>query len=173
MRFTVKPRSWDQLQADAVANGLMDAARTMAEAKSPPRPLNVGAVLDLGELCYFHWRGRSYGVPPLPWKKGAELMDAYLELKGLGESITKENADAYYGALKRVARILWKCTRPATRWRRLRKRLRLLGNPFMKASEGELGDLALFYLGRRMSGQRIQAAGRRGPAPRMTPSPMT
>lgn len=119
----------------------------------PPRPVNVRQVLDIGTLVYFQWRGRSFGVPPMPWKQGAQLMDVYLLAQSLGETINSQNAERYYAALQEMARIMWKCTRPVGMFRRLLKRLRILGNPYRKASEKELAELAVFFLGCRMREQ--------------------
>ncbi len=124
-------------------------AQAMAEGPQP-RPLNVQAVLDLGALSYFHWRGRSYGVPPMPWKMGARLMDAYLEAKALGNDMTREVLPIYYGALHRMAGIIWRSTRPTGRIARVIHWLHLSRNPFRKATEAEMAELAIFYLGRRM-----------------------
>lgn len=149
--FSFRPRSMDELRALAVENGLMDAARSMAEG-AQPRPLNVRQVLDLGALVYFQWRGRSYGVPPLPWKAGAELLDSFLEAQNLGEQISAEASPRYFAALQRMSRIMWRETRPVGIFRRLLKRLRLLRNPYRLASEREIADLAIFFLGCRTRG---------------------
>lgn len=149
LRF--KPWTMDQLREQAAAKRQdMDATRAMAEGP-PPRPLNVREILDLGALIYFTWRGRTYGVPPLPWKAGAALLDAYLEARNAGESLTRETAAQYYGALGRMAGIMWRSTRSVGRLRRMARRLRLIQNPYRKATEKELADLALFFLGRRMT----------------------
>ena len=138
----------DELRAIAIENGMMDPARSMAEGVAP-RPVNVREILDLGALVFFRWRGRSYGVPPLPWKAGAALLDAFLEAQNLGERITEENADRYYRALRTMSRIMWRHTRPVGFTRRALKRLRVLRNPYTQASEREIADLAVFFLGCR------------------------
>lgn len=116
----------------------------------PPRPQNVQQVLDLGSLVYFRWRGRTYGVPPLPWKDGAALLDAYLEAQNLGERITRKNALEYYKTLERMSHIMWRCSRPVGLVRRFLKKVKALRNPYLKASESEIGELAVFFLGCRM-----------------------
>lgn len=146
--FKFRPRSMDELRAQAIENGMMDPARMMAEGVQP-RPVNVREVLDLGALVFFRWRGRSYGVPPLPWKEGAALLDAFLEAQNLGESITEEAAPRYYRTLRTMSRIMWRNTRPVGFLRRALKRLRILRNPYAQASEREIGDLAVFFLGCR------------------------
>ncbi len=152
----------------AVAKG-GPPAQVMAEGPQP-RPLNVQAVLDLGALIYFHWRGRSYGVPPMPWKAGARLMDVYLEARSFGDDMTREVLPVYYGALGRMADIIWRSTRPTGRIARVIHKLRLSRNPFTKATEAELAELALFYLGRRMKTSGITIGTR---TPSMSPSPTT
>lgn len=119
-----------------------------AQAKQPPppRPRNVRAILDLGTLTYFTFRGRMYGVPPLPWRQGQLLMDAYLELRGFGEEITEKNHKQYYACIARMAKIIWKNTRMVGRFMRTMKKLRLLRNPFERANDNELLEVAVFYL---------------------------
>lgn len=115
----------------------------------PPRPSNVRAVLDLGNMVYFEFRGRAYGVPPLPWKEGERLLDLYLTVRELGEEITKDTQAAYYKAMRGLSKVMWRNCRPCgPRWRWAR-RLGLLANPFKVANERELADVAVFFLGLR------------------------
>lgn len=150
MKFSVKPRSWEELQEQAVENGLMDSARSMAESRVQPRPVNVQQVLDLGGIVFFHWRGRSFGVPPLPWKAGAQLLDAFLTAQNLGPSIGPESAPSYYRACQKMAALMWRNCRPTGMLPRAIKALGLARNPFRNASERELADLTVFFLGCRM-----------------------
>lgn len=127
-------------------------AEEEAEPKEPaPRPLNLRAVLDLGNLVFFNFRGRAYGVPPLPWREGEALLDAKLEMARAGYFITDESRAGYYGGLRRIAQILWRNTRPVGRIRRLRKRLGLLPNELLDATDVQLVQLADFYSARRMT----------------------
>jgi len=142
------------------------ASPAQAMAESPrPRPNNVRAILDLGTLIYFQWRGRSFGVPPVPWKKGAQLLDAYLDARSYGETLTKDTSQGYYAALGRMSKIMWQCSRPVGRVLRFFRLIRLYRNPYRNATEGELAELAVFFLGRRMSatGVRVPAV----PDPRL------
>lgn len=127
------------------------AAERQARAKQPPapRPSNVRAVLDLGTLTYFTFRGRMYGVPPLPWREGEALLDAYLELQAFGEQITTKNSKAYYTCIGRLCKVIWKNTRTVGRLQRVMRGLRLFSNPFERANDSELLEIAVFYLGRR------------------------
>jgi hypothetical protein len=90
-----------------------------------------------------------YGVPPLPWREGERLLDAYLELQGFGEQLTKKNLRQYYACINRLSKIIWANTRMVGRVWRLAKRVRLLRNPFERANDNELLEVALFYLGLR------------------------
>lgn len=154
--FNFKPFTMDQLEEAAAAKAQHLSTEPLSTTP-PARPFNVQAILDLGALIFFHWRGRTYGVPPLPWKRGAALMDAYLDAQSYGTPLTKESAPHYYAALARMSREIWHCTRPTGWWRRALRRLHILSNPFREATEAELAELALFYLGLRMTthGTRI------------------
>lgn len=121
-------------------------------AKPPPRPLNLRHILDLGNVVYFTFRGRSYGVPPLPWRTGEELLDAWLQLREMGQLDERSKVQPYYKAMRRLQDLLWKSCRPVGKLRRLLDWLHLHRNPFRKATEGEIAELAVFLLGRRMSG---------------------
>lgn len=138
---------------------------TPASEQPPPRPNNLGAILDLGTMVYFQFRGRSYGVPPLPWREGEKLLDAWLELRSYGEHVDRDNLDGYYGALRRISRLLWRNCRPPGRLPKLLKALGLKPNPFIQANETELAELALFFLGRRTT---RTGSLRTTPAPRQT-----
>jgi hypothetical protein len=117
----------------------------------PPRPSNVRAVLDLGTLTYFTFRGRMYGVPPLPWQEGERLLDAWLELRNLGETVDRVNVHSYYRCLGRLSAIIWRNTRMVGRLPRLLKWLRIWRNQFDQANDAELAEVAVFYLARRTS----------------------
>lgn len=138
--------------------------RELPPAKPPPPPRNVRAILDLGNMTYFEFKGRAYGVPPLPWKEGERLLALRLQIGGLGEQLSDESLPIYYAAMKKMARIMWRNTRPKGRWLRFLKRVRLF-DPFSVASETEIGDLAVFFLGLRT---RSTASFRRG-----VPGPLT
>jgi len=116
-----------------------------------PRPLNLDAVLDLGNTCYFLFRGRAYGVPPLPWRAGELLLDAKLEAMSIGRLVDREELPRYYASLRQLSRILWRHTRCVGRVRRLAHRLGIMRNPYRNASDQQLVELVDFFLGRRMS----------------------
>lgn len=131
---------WTTFRAESVAGS--------AEGP-PPRSQNVRAILDLGELIFFTFRGRGYGVPPLPWKEGERLLDVWLQIRAFGDEIDEEKVDDYFSALRRLARILWRNTRPPGPWLRLLKLLGILRNPYLRANERELAEAAVFFLGLR------------------------
>ena len=127
---------------------------------APPRPQNVRAILDLGNMIYFEFRGRAYGVPPLPWREGERLLDDWLLLRGLGDTVERAKLSQYFGSLRRMAKVMWRNTRPIGHVLRLAKALRILRNPFLDASESEIAELAVFFLGLRT---RSTASFRAGP----------
>ena len=56
-----------QLKQPAEMEASHRAARRARPAAQPsPRPRNVEPVLSIGEMTFFQFRGRAYGVPPLP-----------------------------------------------------------------------------------------------------------
>lgn len=141
----------------------MVAAHRRASRPRPsaggPRPSararNVEPILAIGNTEFVHFRGRAYGVPPLPWKAGEKLNDAHVAAIEAME-ILKDNAkdrDAiadYYRAIGKMPAILWRNCRPTGKFRRLLHRLRLLRNVFDDASDGELLEYSDFFLARRM-----------------------
>lgn len=127
---------------------------------APPGARNVATVLTLDGVEYFQFRGRAYRLPPIAWRDGEELLFAYtaaLEAARRMESAARdrEPADAaklsdFYRSLEAVARILWRLSTPASRTRRVLRRLGLARNPFAAATERELLELADFFCARRM-----------------------
>lgn len=116
---------------------------------SGPAPLNTQAVLDLGNLVFFTFRGRAYGIPPLGWREGMRLTLLWTEALRYPTPLTPESAPSYYAVVEQLPPLLWSLVRPVGRIRRALKRFRLLRNPFFAASEGELVELAAFFLTRR------------------------
>lgn len=114
------------------------------------RPANVDVVLDLGNETFFHFRGRAYGVPPLPWREGQKLLSVWLDITSAGDTLTNETAPKYYAALRKIPALLWRNCRPAGRGLRFCRALGLMRNPFHTATERELVEYANFFLLRRM-----------------------
>ena len=126
------------------------APPTAASAGPLPRALNLDHVMDLGNSIFFLFRGRAYGIPPLAWREGERILDTWLEAKTYGASLERKNLPAYYACFKKLQRLLWKNCKPTGPVRRLLNRLHLHRNPFRLATEGEIAELAVFMLGRRM-----------------------
>lgn len=129
--------------------------RPAASAATAPRSRNVQSVLSLGSMEWFHFRGRAYGVPPLPWKTGERMLEAHLNaLENVSlladEPFNREARAEYYVALRELTRLLWKSCRPAGPFARLARALGLLRNPFASASDAEVLEHADFFLARRM-----------------------
>lgn len=140
--------------------------RPAGSAATTPRSRNVQSVLSLGSMEWFHFRGRAYGVPPLPWKAGERLLEAHLtalERVSLlaDEPFNREARAEYYVALRTITRLLWENCQPTGLLFRNLKRtpwLRyLLRNPFASASDAEILEHADFFLARRMkSGAQLR-----------------
>ena len=127
-----------------------DAPPTPPSSGPLPRALNLDHVMDLGNSIFFIFRGRAYGIPPLAWKKGEKILDTWLEAKNLGAIDSRDKIRPYFRAIRELQRLLWKNCRPTGPMRRLLYRLHLHRNPFRRATEGEIAELAVFTLGRRM-----------------------
>lgn len=115
---------------------------------------NLQPILELGETTFFQFRGRAYGVPPLPWQAGQRLLDAYLRAVTAAAALALAPTDtgqrsAYYAALAELPPLLWRHTAMPGRLWRLAQRLGLLKNPFAGASEADLLSIADFFLQRR------------------------
>ena len=130
-----------------------------------PRAMNLDHVMDLGNSIFFIFRGRAYGIPPLAWREGERILDTWLEAKTFGASLERKNLPAYYACFKKLQRLLWKNCKPTGPLRRLLYRLHLHRNPFRRATEGEIAELAVFMLGRRMRSSEP-------PGPMVTPDPL-
>lgn len=144
-----------------------------------PRQANVQPVLALGNVEFVHFRGRAYGVPPVPLQKGKALLECYLEANGARVEMARAARDgerdqeaeaAYFAAMARLPALLWDLTIDARRWLRWARRFGLRRNPFREATEGELLDLAHFFYWRRTksrdSFRPMTAAAARGTSSR-------
>ncbi len=139
------PRDEMMARQEKVARRLSSARAAVSKV-----PFNLGAVLDMGEVTFANFRGRAYGVPPLPWQEGQRLQAAYLELSQFKGVLTKTTAQKYYGAMAKLPSLMWRNCYPVARWRRVLKFLRVLPNPFLMFNEEELVEASLFFLARRM-----------------------
>lgn len=126
------------------------AYREARKIVAPPRPRhNFQPAMEFGDITYRVFRGRAYGVPPLPWKRGEKLLKTWLDLEAISSPIKQNNLSQYYRLIGRLADLVWKSVTPVRPDLRLAWRLGLLRNPFRKATEGEIVEFALFLLGRR------------------------
>jgi hypothetical protein len=135
------------------ANHAEYRARRAMPAPTETRLANVQAVLELDATTYVLFRGRAYGVPPVGWRAGQQILSLRLEAtRAAGDGhLTPETIPGYFKALGELGRVLWRHTRPTGRFRRLLKRLGLLRNPFLDGTEAELVALTDFFLQRRMT----------------------
>lgn len=143
----------EMLRRHAAAGRKRTASAAASPVQAPVR--NVEPILSLGDVEYFHFRGRAFGVPPLPWKVGqriAELQARTLNaVNRLSSAPLDEKTRAdYYLALAQVPPLLWANCRPTGKWRRFLRSLRLARNPFDGATDRELLELLDFFSSRRM-----------------------
>lgn len=142
----------------------MSRARHREASSAPIR--NVEPVLSLGEMTYLHFRGRAYGVPPLPWKSGQRMLQVYqTAIANANILATRGDKTAetdYFKALAVLQTLLWRHCRPVGLGWRLLRLLRLHRNPFRNATEKEILDHTDFFLQLRM-----KSNVRSSPEPRM------
>jgi len=139
----------DRAQMDA---NHLKRRRALAPARAPSHRIrNVGPVLDLGNTVFFTFRGRAFGVPPVPYQVGRAISAIWTEAVALGAVISEDKTPRYYELIASLPPLIWANSYPVGRWRRLRRRLGLFRNPFRKATEAELVDLAGFFRSRRMT----------------------
>lgn len=133
--------------------GQMAAAHTTARATERPRPptqiRNARMVLDFGSTLFFSFQGRAYGIPPLPYKVGQQLMLLTSTAAAFG-TLTPETMPQYDALIRQLPALLWRQTRVVGRVRQGLRRMGLLRNPFLRATEKELVDLATFFQTSRM-----------------------
>ena len=126
-------------------------AKRKLPAPEGTRLANLEAVLSLDATSFVLFRGRAFGVPPVGWRTGQEILAQRLaasDAAGDGR-LTADNAPTYYAALAELARLLWRHIRPVGLPRRILKRLGALRNPFQDGTEAELVALTDFFLQRR------------------------
>lgn len=125
--------------------------KTPAPAPVGSRPLNVREVLDLGNVVYFTFQGRAYGIPPLGWRAGQRLLLLWTEALSFPSPLTRESAPEYFKLIGQLPGLLWAHCHPTGKLRRFLRAVGCLRNPFKRATEAELVELAAFFLGRRSS----------------------
>lgn len=119
---------------------------------------NLDTLLDMGDTTYVMFRGMPYGVPPVGWPLGLELMSLRQSAAAaaVNGQLTRETTGTYRTVLARMATLLWghmapvAPSRTGTWFLRWRKRWRLMRNPMQGATELDLVVLCDFCLRRRM-----------------------
>jgi len=149
--FTRVPRATMD-KRHAAARRLSGNGKMAATVKKPgPQVKNTQYVLDLGNLKYFTFRGRAYGVPPVPYKEGLELATLQSQVETFVGQMSQETIPDYLKLLRTIHARLWDlCVVTGPIQRKLRA-WGLLRNPFRKCTEAELGELLGFFLTRRMT----------------------
>jgi hypothetical protein len=153
------------MQAAPTSTAAMAARHRVAHARAArsrpaPAPMrrNLQPVLTLGDEEFILFRGRAYGVPPVPLKEGEELLEAYLAAlhaaramatAALEQNDAPELRAAYFGAMRRIPALLWALTREPRPILRLLRAWGLRRNPYLDATEAELLELAGFFYARR------------------------
>ena len=155
------------MHAEPLQRHEMDERHRRARAKrapggisAPPGPArkNLSTILALGDEEFIQFRGRAYGVPPIPLKAGEQLLDSYLAATAAARklalaAIAREPDEAaradYFAALRALQRQLWALSREPSRWRRWLRRFGLRPNPYRVATEAELLEMAHFFYRRR------------------------
>jgi hypothetical protein len=134
----------------------MDAAHARARATKKiktaesTRPWNVDVVLDLGNAVFFHFRGRAYGVPPLPWRQGQRMLSLYTAGLQYKSPLSPDDAPKYFRIINQLAKLLWKNCYPTSLPLRVLRWFGLMPNPFRLATEQEIAEHTNFFLARRM-----------------------
>lgn len=141
----LKPLSPEQM----AANHQAASRRRPAGTRAPFVLRNMGPALELGDLVYFTFRGRAYGIPPLPWRAGQRLQALWVEAMDLPTPLTPSTQPKYQAIIAQLPGLLWKHCRPVGLVLRALRILGLLRNPFEGASEQELVEAAAFFLKRR------------------------
>jgi hypothetical protein len=115
----------------------------------PIAPLSGILGFQLGPDSFFAHHGRAYRTSALDLKDRTALRELCISL--LNTRPDRLPAD-YPLQLAQLRRRLERHVRPAGKWKRLRavlRRLRLLPNPFARATEKELLGISIFVLGER------------------------
>lgn len=122
------------------------------EAKAPRIPRqNLEPVLALGNVEYHTFRGRPFGIAPVPYLDGARLSALWIECSELGNVLTGSTVDRYREIIDELATLLWRLTVTVGPFKRLLRRLGLLRNPYRAATEREILELAGKFNARRFS----------------------
>lgn len=152
--IVIRPTQPEEMLRRHQAAGRKRATSAAVASPVHPQPRNVEPILSLGDTDYVLFRGRAYGVPPLPWKAGERMADLQARLHLAiatmkGNPLDEETRAGYYAALAKVPPLLWAHSRPTGKWRRFLRALGLHRNPFDGATDRELLELLDFFSSRR------------------------
>lgn len=131
----------------------------------PLRALNLEHVMDLGNTIFFTFRGRAFGIPPLAWREGEKIFDVWQEARGLTDLADSDQRRAYFRCIARLQKLVWANCKPVGPVRRWLRFFHLHRNPFRRATEGEIAELAVFILGRRTKSSGRASATQPAPEP--------
>lgn len=112
----------------------------------PPRPqriVNTGPALGLQLPEFVEFAAVLYAVPPVPWEAGQELLELKQRLEDAEGGSHHERA-----VLRRLVKVYGSLVHPRGRLRRAF--WWITRNPFRYASDGEIGQLLVFFSGCRM-----------------------
>jgi hypothetical protein len=135
------------------------ARRSASPVPLRPRARNLEAIFALDQATFFAFRGRPFGVPPLPWQVGEKLLDLFTRAGDAAARMARGAADGradrdamreYFDAVSALPPIIWANSYPASRPLRFLRRLGLMRNPFATATDREIMEIADFFLSRRM-----------------------
>lgn len=152
--IVIRPKQPSEIaEAHRRADRRKRSATSEASTVAPTK--NVEVVLETGNATYIHFRGRAFGVPPLPWKVGQRLTMLQARLQRAMEAVARKPLDdslraEYYSALAQIPPILWANSRPTGKLARLTHFIGLHANPFAHATDRELLELTDFFCSCRM-----------------------
>jgi hypothetical protein len=129
-------------------------ARKELEARAPKvsqQPRNLPPVLALGNIEYHVFRGRPFGIAPVPYQEGTKLASLWIEAGELGNVLTGSTVVRYREIIDELATLLWELTRTVGPFKRLLRRLDLLRNPYRQATEREILELVGKFHARRFT----------------------
>ena len=109
-----------------------------------PTVVDMELLLSLTQARRLPWRGREYGVPPVPWRKATDLLAVAEGLAALAQG----KGEDQLGAFRRLARQFEQAAKAVVVPEgRVRRALwRWWPNPFRSATHEEIGWLLGFFL---------------------------
>jgi hypothetical protein len=122
------------------------------DPKEQRRVLNRMPLVSLGETILFPFNGRGWKVRPISLPEAERLLEALFEAESHGEEINAENLRDYFRSMRKLRRIIWRNVQPTGALRRLLRILGLHRNPFHRATERQVIEIATFLSMCRMRG---------------------